>query len=681
MSVSLVGSASPGASERPGVLPTLRGAHAPSRARLAGLVAVFVASYGLASATTDLFQTPEGVSVWFPPAALVVLFLAVVPPRVGIPTAIVTRVGWALLLSPGGPTPWFVVVNAVLVVTVYAVGAQVVVRTSDLRTRRPSTRTTTLFFAVLVGAAPLAGAVLTRANAVLVGTTTWTEALPAVREFWIGDAVAVATLVPAVWALSISRRAPARTRLRLVAALVVGAVVGWATTAVAFGGAAPLYLVLIPILAAAVRLEMPGATLAVVGAAAGMTWGLVVHDAATTTVASAHAFLVVAALAGAVVGSVEGRRRASRRALQTSEQHVREMVEAVRDHALFRLDPDGTVATWNEGARRLKGWEADEIVGRHLRELYPEQAREAGLPERLLAEARRDGVAHDEGWRIRRDGSRFWAQVSLARIDHDGQLVGFTKVTHDITAHKEADDRLAERTRQLAASNEELDRFASVASHDLQEPLRMITSYSQLLERRYGDHLDERGHELLDHVVDGSRRMRSLINDLLAYSRLQTRDEAFFEVDLRAVLDDVLETLGPELERTGGVVESSALPIVRGSRGRLHAVLLNVVQNAVKYAGTAPPRVRVVARRVDAGWEVAVEDDGVGIPEAHREEVFEPFRRLHTRDEVTGTGIGLAICRRVVQHHGGHVAAEGNARGGTTIRLWLPDEPPTGHDR
>lgn len=642
--------------------------------RLAAIVAVYAMTYGVAQTATDMLGTQDGISIWFPPAAVTVLFLLAVPPRLGLPVVVVTRTAWALALVPGVEPPR-VVASAVVVALVYTAAAQTLLRVADAHdTTPPSPRTVAAFFALVVGLAPLVAAFLTRVIAVMTGDLEWAAVPVAVRSFWIGDAVAIATLVPVPWAIRQLARAPRATRLGAPAAMAVTAVTAWAVIAVDFGGAAPLYVVLVPMVAAAVRYSLTGAALSVAGAGIGLTVALGTGGGATT-IESAHAFLVVAALAAATVGSVEGRRRDNHDQLLVSEQQLREMIDAVQDYALYRLDPDGTIATWNAGARRLKGWEATEVIGQHFRVLHPPESRDAGVPDALLARAREEGIAHDEGWRMRRDGTSFWAEVTLTRIDHDGELAGFTKVTRDITPQKEAAERLARRTRELATTNEELDRFASVASHDLQEPLRMVTSYSRLLERQYHDGLDERGRQLLDHVVDGAQRMRVLIHDLLAYARLQSRDHDIVDVDLDQVVVDIRTVLALELERTGARLEVSDLPTLPGAPERLHAVMLNLLQNAIKYAGDRPPHVRVAAERDGHGWQVTVADDGVGIPEDMRDEVFEPFRRLHTRDEVAGTGIGLAICRRVVERRGGWIRAEGNPDGGTTMRVWLPDQP------
>ena len=231
---------------------------------------------------------------------------------------------------------------------------------------------------------------------------------------------------------------------------------------------------------------------------------------------------------------------------------------------------------------------------------------------------------------------------------------------------------LEQRSRELERSNDELDRFASVASHDLQEPLRMVSSYAQLLERSYGDDLDDEGQELLDYLTDGARRMRQLIADLLTLSRISTTSKQHVPVDLGQVVDEVRRDLSMAIEEADAAVEANNLPVIDGEPTHLRLLFQNLIGNALKYRRPDPPRVDVEAEEVaDDTWEITVADNGIGVPEDRREDIFEPFVRLHGRSEYPGTGIGLAICRRVVERHGGHITVEDREPRGSRFRFTL----------
>jgi light-regulated signal transduction histidine kinase (bacteriophytochrome) len=235
-----------------------------------------------------------------------------------------------------------------------------------------------------------------------------------------------------------------------------------------------------------------------------------------------------------------------------------------------------------------------------------------------------------------------------------------------------------EQKADLERSNTELEQFAYVASHDLQEPLRKVASFCQLLEKRYGDQLDERGHQYIEFAVDGAKRMQALINDLLAFSRVGRLSEGFVDVDLDAVLDSVLRNLEVLVEETGATVTHDPLPTVPGEPALLAALLQNLVGNGIKFHGAEPPRVHLGATREGDVWELSCADNGIGIDPKYADKIFVIFQRLHGRDEYSGTGIGLALSRKIVEHHGGRiwldpeVAAAGDR--GTTFRFTVPVE-------
>uniref|UniRef100_UPI001081AD98 PAS domain-containing sensor histidine kinase n=1 Tax=Halostella pelagica TaxID=2583824 RepID=UPI001081AD98 len=603
---------------------------------------------------------------------------------------------------------------------------------------------------------------------------------------------------------------------------------------------------------------------------------------------------------------------------QAKLQEFGAFVSAVKDYAIFMLDPDGTIGSWNQGAKRIKGYSEDEIVGQHFSTFYTEEDRAEGVPETNLEKATERGRVEDEGWRVRADGSRFWANVVITAIrDIDGTLQGFTKVTRDMTeqreyelqlqrerdlieqifetipvgicvldanevftrANKEAldllkinetdlgdlsitsrdlydsedtpipgddrpwkevfktgqsvydfqcridqagvdhewlsinavpledglsetdrivisieditdqkqrqqqleqrkteletelgnilgrisdaffaldedwkfthynefaaelfqksEDELAERSfwevfpdrndgqlsnefreaverqeptsfelydeevdawlnynvypsesglsiyvheitdrkeyqQKLEESNERLEQFAYAASHDLEEPLRMVTSYLQLLEQRYADELDEDAEEFIEFAVDGADRMRNMIEGLLAYSRVETQGKPLESTDLDEVLTEVCDNLQVKIAETDTEIMSESLPQVEGDIAQLRQVFQNLLDNAIEYSGDDRPRIRVEAERDGEEWIVSVSDEGIGIDPDDTDRVFEVFQRLHTYDEYEGTGIGLALSQRIIERHGGEIWVDSEPGDGSTFYFTLP---------
>ena len=225
---------------------------------------------------------------------------------------------------------------------------------------------------------------------------------------------------------------------------------------------------------------------------------------------------------------------------------------------------------------------------------------------------------------------------------------------------------------ELERSNKELEQFAYVASHDLQEPLRMVSSYTQLLARRYEGQLDEKAQTYIEYAVDGAVRMQRLINDLLAYSRITTRGEPAQAVDAHALLGEVLRNLTALTDESHALVSAAELPIVHADPTQLSQLLQNLISNAIKFRRADPPYVHLSAQDLGAEWRFAVQDNGIGIEAKYAERIFIIFQRLHTRQEYPGTGIGLAVCKRIVERHGGKIWFESEPGQGTTFYFTLP---------
>ncbi|WP_331235598.1 PAS domain-containing sensor histidine kinase [Natronorarus salvus] len=501
------------------------------------------------------------------------------------------------------------------------------------------------------------------------------------------------------------------------------------------------------------------------------------------------------------------------RRLDYEREKLRSLISRIEEYAIYVLDTRGRVVSWNQGAMEITGYEEREVIGEHVSTFYTREDRDRGHPDRLLAEAVTNGSSEDRGWRVRADGSRYWANALLTTIEEGGELIGFASITRDMTDRKRMEEALreeqaftedaldaqqdlfyvfgvdgtvlrwnsrftevtgyddqeiahmhpaefvdgedvekvvetmaeivatgetatieatlvtkageeipyeftgsvlgraaagtidegsgganvdsedesvyicgigrdiSERLRaereletvidELERSNEELERFAYVASHDLKEPLRMIRSYLDLLERRYGDELDEDADEFIGYAVDGAERMQRMIDDLLSYSRIDTHELRFDPVDCEEVFERVETDLTVVIEESDAELTVDSLPTVEGDRDQLTQLFQNLVSNAIKYAGEEPPRIHVSARRDGDTHVIEVSDNGIGIEAERLEEVFEIFT---TGAGSSSTGIGLSICEKIATRHGGSITIDSEPGSGTTVSVALPAE-------
>lgn len=274
---------------------------------------------------------------------------------------------------------------------------------------------------------------------------------------------------------------------------------------------------------------------------------------------------------------------------------------------------------------------------------------------------------------VSRNGDIVPVELHMAALrDADGALIGACGVVMDISTRKLAEEERARSALELARSNEELQQFAYVASHDLQEPLRMITSYLQLVERRYAEQLDNDGREFIGFAVDGASRLKALINDLLAYSRVQSQEKDFALLDVNRIYDQAIKNLEISIEETGAQITHDPLPEVMGSENLLTLLFQNLISNAIKYRREEAPAIHVGCNRQGREWHFTVRDNGVGIEPEYLERIFIIFQRLHSKDEYSGTGIGLAICKKVVERHDGRIWVESTVGQGSTFHFTIP---------
>jgi PAS domain S-box-containing protein len=388
----------------------------------------------------------------------------------------------------------------------------------------------------------------------------------------------------------------------------------------------------------------------------------------------------------AAIRDITARKEVEQRLLQT-EARYRGLLEAAPD-AMVVVNERGEIVLLNIRAEEQFGYKRDQLVGRDVTTIIPQ-----GFAERLVADGLRsasEALEQQIGTGIelvgmRRDGSEFPIEIMLSPLQTaEGVLV--TAAIRDITVRKAnekalrdnlqevirsnaAEARLGELVIELNRSNEDLAQFANIASHDLQEPLRMVTSFTQLLSRRYKGRLDAEADEYIAFAVDGATRMKHLIQDLLAYSRAGAIT-AFIKISSRDILRQSLARLARAIEQSGAEVTHDALPFVQGDEAQLVQLFEQLISNAIKYQGPGTPRIHISAIATGNRWTISVKDNGLGIEPQYTQKIFGMFQRLHGR-EFAGTGVGLPICRKIARRHGTDISVESELGQGSTFSLSL----------
>ncbi len=362
-------------------------------------------------------------------------------------------------------------------------------------------------------------------------------------------------------------------------------------------------------------------------------------------------------------------------ALQESEAQTSRVID-VMPEAILLVDRDGIIRRVNQRSEAIFGYSTEELLGSSVDSLLPERFRAQHPSHR--ADYRAEPTVRPMGqgrdlFALRKGGKEFPVEVALAPIGQggDGQVVVSVS---DITQRKAAADALRLSNQRLKRSNQELTQFAYVASHDLQEPLRMVDSYMGLIERRYKGKLDQDADDFIGYAVDGARRMKRLINELLAYSRVSNRALKVAQVNMRDVVSGVLAILKKPIEESRARIEVGSLPVIDADTGQMERLFQNLIGNALKFRSNDAPVITISAEKTGVEWEFQVSDNGIGIAEEFRKKVFDIFSRLHSREEYDGTGIGLAACKRIVEMHGGAIWVESKEGGGSTFHFTLPEE-------
>jgi len=372
-------------------------------------------------------------------------------------------------------------------------------------------------------------------------------------------------------------------------------------------------------------------------------------------------------IAGAIANAqLFSEHKRTQKALEESELRFRDLY----DHAplgYHEYDHEGRITNVNGTDLEMLGYSQEEMIGQYIWKFnVGEDIVRQQVLEKLQG-LRPPGHSLERTYR-RRGGTVFPVLIEDRLIlDEKGRIKGIRCTIQDITERKRAEE-------ELARSNKELEQMAYVASHDLQEPLRMVTSYVQLLARRYKGKLDGDADEFIGFAVDGAARMQQLINDLLTYSRVGTRGKKFEPTDCEIILGQVLENLQIAIEEKRAIVTHDPLPTILADNVQLGQLFQNLIGNAIKFQGHEPPHVHVSASHNENGWVFSVRDNGIGIAPEYAERIFVIFQRLHTREKYPGTGIGLAVCKKIVERHGGRIWVESQPGKGATFYFTVPGE-------
>ncbi len=358
------------------------------------------------------------------------------------------------------------------------------------------------------------------------------------------------------------------------------------------------------------------------------------------------------------------------------------LIESVRDYAIFVLDPAGYVATWNIGAERLKGYAPSEIIGSHFSRFYPEEDKQANKPGRELEIAKRDGRIEDEGWRIKKDGTRFWANVVITALrDESGHLVGFAKVTRDLTERRRSELKAIEDARQLAesqASNKAKSEFLAAMSHELRTPLNAIGGFAELLAMEIHGPVTEQQKEDLTRITSSQRHLLGIINDILNFSRIEAGriEYRIDRIDLARTIAEVTRMVSPLASAKDITLAQEGCPpgiCGIGDIAKTEQILINLLSNAVAFTEDGGT-IGVGCGYAEGGVWIRVRDTGIGIAPDKHESIFEPFvqvgRSLTTAHR--GTGLGLSISRDLARGMGGDLTVESKVGEGSAFTLWLP---------
>jgi PAS domain S-box-containing protein len=383
-------------------------------------------------------------------------------------------------------------------------------------------------------------------------------------------------------------------------------------------------------------------------------------------------YICLYAADGKIIGHFGVQRDISQRKQAEEDRQRTNLALSNAVEGISYLDPQGHYQMVNQAYASMVGYQPAQLIGKPwVQTVHPEDLdRMIAAYEYML----NTGKVEVEARGVRQDGSIFYKQLNMiSDYDREQKFIGHHCFMKDISSRKFAEAELERQQQDLARSNEELQQFAYVASHDLQEPLRMITSYLELLERRYQGQLDERANTFIAYAVDGAMRMQALIQDLLSYSRVGTRGKTLKLVDSEAIVQNALTNLRVAIAESGAAITCDRLPQVPGDPIQLTQVFQNLIGNAIKFRRNEPPQIQVGIQKTNSDWLFSVQDNGIGIDAKYIDRIFIIFQRLHSRTDYSGTGIGLAVCKKIVERHGGKIWVDSQPGQGSTFYFTIPD--------
>lgn len=377
--------------------------------------------------------------------------------------------------------------------------------------------------------------------------------------------------------------------------------------------------------------------------------------------------------------------------IRRKENQYQRMIGEVEDYAIILMNREGIIQNWNKGAEAIQGYSANEIVGKSFKVFYRQEDLENKLPESLIEEAALKGKATHEGWRVHKDGTYFWGSVLITALhDDDNNVIGFSKVTRNLTDKKMADDKLKEYAARIEKHNEELvrinkdlDSFSYTASHDLQEPLRKIKTFCNLILSKENEHFSADVKNYFSRIESAAERMRELIDSLLTYSRTAASAIVLNETDLNDVVHEVEKELSDVIKESKATIESNNLPKLKVMPIQIQQLFSNIIGNAIKYRHEdVAPVIKISSKfiklKIDdemkSFCQIDIADNGIGFEQQYDEAIFKLFQRLHGRNEYSGTGIGLAICKKIVENHEGQISVVSEPGKGSTFTILLPAE-------
>ena len=368
------------------------------------------------------------------------------------------------------------------------------------------------------------------------------------------------------------------------------------------------------------------------------------------------------------------------REVRNQEERYFRMINEVQDYAILRLSREGIIENWNSGAKKIKGYNSDEIIGKHFRIFYAKEDQESHLPEFLIQKATKEGKAVHEGWRVRKDKTKFWGSILITALhNEEGGVVGFSKVTRDLTQKKIAEEKLLiytenieKNNRELEEKNKQLESFNYIASHDLQEPIRKIKLFISRLKE--DEPMTLNAQRTISKIENACLRMQDLINGLLLYCQAD-HQENNETISLDSLLQEVISELNEQTEQIEIVIEKAQLPSLKINKLQFRQVFYNILSNSIKYKKENTPLKLEIDYYIEGPYHVITfHDNGIGFDQAYSDKIFGLFLRLHDNSTYAGTGLGLAICKKIVESHGGKISASGSSGKGATINLYLPAE-------